>query len=179
MKDKNIAIFCSSSPDIDDKFNQAAREVVRAACLRDYTIYSGGENKGTMKVVADEVISCGGKQKGIITFFLEKFKHPGLESFTFAETLEQRKELLRKDVDCVIVLPGGIGTLDEFISTFELAKLKLYRGKIIVYNVFGFYDGFKLLLDHFVEHKMMSRDDADLLYFPENISELTSLLEQI
>ena len=59
MEGKTAVFFCSASFDIDPKFNQAARDFVRAACLRGYTIASGGTTKGTMKVVVDTARECG------------------------------------------------------------------------------------------------------------------------
>ena len=57
--DKKLVIFCSASSDIDPMYNEVAREVVRAACKKGYSIVSGGAIKGTMKVVADEVAAVG------------------------------------------------------------------------------------------------------------------------
>ena len=58
-EERKVVIYCSASYDIDQKYNQAAREVTRAACSLGYTIVSGGAIKGTMGAVADEVARCG------------------------------------------------------------------------------------------------------------------------
>ena len=59
--ERKIVFYCSASRDIDQKFNQAAREAARAACSLGYTIVSGGTVKGTMGELADEVVRCGGR----------------------------------------------------------------------------------------------------------------------
>ncbi len=72
--ERKIVIYCSASSDIDGKFNQAAREVIRAACSLGYTIVSGGTVKGTMKEVADEVVRCGGRHIGVLPRFMADYE---------------------------------------------------------------------------------------------------------
>lgn len=70
-EERKVVIYCSASYDIDQKYNQAAREVTRAACSLGYTIVSGGAIKGTMGAVADEVARCGGRHIGVLPRFMD------------------------------------------------------------------------------------------------------------
>lgn len=176
MKEKKAVIFCSASKDIDPKFNQAARQVVRAACLRGYTIVSGGTIKGTMKVVADAVVECGGRHVGIVPRFMEPLAYPKLDELVWTDRMSERKDAMREGTSLAIALPGGIGTLDELFETLTLAKLGKYDGRIVAFNMDGFYDTLKALLDHFVATGMCLQCDRDLIAFPETIEELESLL---
>lgn len=72
-EERKVVIYCSASYDIDQKYNQAAREVTRAACSLGYTIVSGGAIKGTMGAVADEVARCGGRHIGVLPRFMEQY----------------------------------------------------------------------------------------------------------
>lgn len=176
MMGKTGVFFCSASNTIDPKYNQAAREIVRAACLRGYTISSGGTVKGTMKVVVDEARACGAPTLGIIPKFMKEFVHPDLDVTVWTETMSERKEKLRENVDFVVALPGGIGTLDEIIETLTLAKLKRFSGKVICYNFEGFYDKFKDLLDFYVQTEMLDAASRDLMLFPETPEQFAELI---
>ena len=117
MKPKSALFFCSSS-DIDPKYIDAARRVVRATCLKGYTIVSGGATKGLMKVVADEAQACGAANIGVLPRFMEEFSHPNLTQLIWTDTMSQRKDLMRLyGSDIAVALPGGIGTLDELFET--------------------------------------------------------------
>ena len=66
MSEKKAVFFCSASNDIDPKYNQAARDTVRAACLAGYSIVSGGSFRGTMGAVCDAAKECGAPNYGVL-----------------------------------------------------------------------------------------------------------------
>ncbi len=175
--ERKIVIFCSASNDIDPKFNQAARNLVRAACSLGYTIVSGGTVKGTMKVVAAEVVACEGTHIGILPRFMTEYHYPALTRTIWTETMAERKEKMREGTNAAIALPGGIGTLDELIDTLTLAKLGIYRGRVIALNIDGFYDPLVSLLDHYVSTGMLDRQSRSLIDFPSSVEELAELLK--
>ncbi|MBR5431979.1 MAG: TIGR00730 family Rossman fold protein [Bacteroidales bacterium] len=176
MKPKSALFFCSSS-DIDPKYIDAARRVVRATCLKGYTIVSGGATKGLMKVVADEAQACGAANIGVLPRFMEEFSHPNLTQLIWTDTMSQRKDLMRLyGSDIAVALPGGIGTLDELFETYTLAKLDKYHGKVVAFNCFGFYDGVREMMDKLVSENMVDRKTRELLYFPQTVEEFEALL---
>ena len=176
--ERKVVIFCSASYDIEPKFNQAAREVVRAACSLGYTIVSGGAVKGTMGVVADETAACGGFHVGVLPRFMSVYHHPALNETIWTDTMSARKEKMREGTCAAIALPGGIGTLDELVETLTLAKLDIYKGRVIAFNLDGFFDPFIALLDHYVRTGMLDPGSRDLVSFPSSVAELTELLKQ-
>ena len=93
--ERKIVFYCSASYDIDEKFNQAAREVTRAACSLGYTIVSGGAVKGTMGVLADEVVRCGGRHIGVLPRFMAQYRFPKLDDTVWTESMADRKEKMR------------------------------------------------------------------------------------
>lgn len=175
--ERKIVIYCSASYDIDGKYNQAARELTRAACSLGYTIVSGGSIRGTMGAVAEEVVNCGGRHIGVLPHFMEKFKFPGLDELIWTDTMAERKERMREGTCAAIALPGGIGTLDELIETLTLAKLGKYSGKVLALNLDGFYEPLKSLLDHYVATGMLAPRDRDLIEFPDTVAELVGHLD--
>ena len=168
--ERKIVIFCYASYEIDPKFNQAAREVVRAACSLGYTIVSGGAVKGTMGVVADEIVACGGVHIGVLPRFMAVYRHPSLSETVWTDTMAARKEKMREGTCAAVALPGGIGTLDELI------KLDIYKGQVIALNIDGFFNPLIALLDHYVETGMLDSRSRSLISFPQSVAELNDLL---
>lgn len=178
MDAKKAVFFCSSSYNIDPKYNQAARDVVRAACACGYDIVSGGTVKGTMLHVADEAIRCGRASIGILPRFMQGLEYPRLTELVWTDTMAERKELMRAGTSLAVALPGGIGTLDELFETFTLAKLRRYPGRVVAYNFEGFYDSLVRLLDEYVAAEMLDPASRALIAFPETVAEFVKVISQ-
>lgn len=172
MAEKKLVIFCSSSYDIDPKYNAAAREVVRSAVQKGYTIVSGGAVKGTMGAVSKAVTEFGGRHVGVLPRFMSQFHYPDLSDTVWTDTMSERKEKMREGCQVAIALPGGIGTMDELFETQVLAKLGKFSGKILALNLDGFYEPLKALLDKFVETRMTAKVDCDRIQFYDTVEEL-------
>ena len=177
MAERKAVVFCSASGDIDPKYNEAAREVVRALHSYGWTLVSGGSFRGTMGVIADEMKRLGGKHIGVLPRFMAGLEYDGLTELHWSVTMADRKERMRQGTEAAIALPGGIGTLDEIIETHVLAKLGRYGGKVFALNVDGFFNPFKALLDHYVATGMLEPRDRELLVFADTVEELAEYLK--
>ena len=175
MSEKKAVFFCSASNGIDPKYNQAARETVRAACLAGYSIVSGGSFRGTMGSVCDAAREMGAANYGVMPEFMKGLEYEGLTDLRWAPTMSIRKELMREGACLAVALPGGIGTMDEFFETLVLAKLGQFNGLVAVLNFEGFYDPLKALLEHFVEKGMLEPKDYALAHFAATPEELAKL----
>lgn len=173
---KRIAVFCSASYTIDPVFNEAARNFVRGASKKGCTIISGGTVKGTMGVIADELHKCGGRHVGIIPRFMQELVAQGLTEIVWTETMAERKTLMRDGADVVVALPGGIGTLDEFIETLTLRKLERWTGELYVLNQNDFYEPFRNLLRYYVRTEMLDMKTFDLVHFVSDVDELLRMI---
>lgn len=176
MAGRRAVFYCSASFNIDPKYNAAARDYVRAACSRGYEISSGGTIKGTMKVVVDATLECGGRAVGIIPRFMAQYVHPALNEVVWTESMSDRKVKMREGTALAVALPGGVGTLDEFFETLTLAKLGLYGGKVIVVNHEGFYDRLRDLLDFYVETGMLDPVSRSLAIFVSSVEEFEKVI---
>ena len=171
MSGKRAVFFCSASSSIDPKYNQAAREAVRAACLCGYEIVSGGTTKGTMKVVSDTARECGARVRGVLPRFMDGLEYPGMDDIVWTDTMSTRKDLMREGVSLAVALPGGIGTLDELAETCTLVRLHQMDAKIVIFNVDGFYDILERLFDHYVETGMLDVPSRKKYVFVRTIEE--------
>ena len=174
--EKRIALFCSSYEEIDPAFHEAARQLTCALCGKGYTIVSGGSWRGTMGVIADEAVRCGGRHVGVVPRFMAKYAYEGLTELVWTDTMAERKGVLRKDAVAVIALPGGIGTLDELIETHVLSKLGQFSGKLFALNIKGFYEPLKDLFRHYIETGMLKAEDCSRVVFADTVEEVLAQL---
>ena len=175
--DKKVAIFCAASVKIDEKYNAAAREVVRALHALNYTIVSGGGKIGTMGAITAESVKVGGRHIAVLPRFMDGLQNPDIQEVIWTDTMAQRKEKMREGACAAIALPGGIGTVDEFIETHTLKKLHKWEGELFALNLDGFWDPYIALLDHFVEEGSLEAQDRDLVHFPRTVAELIACFD--
>ena len=126
--------------------------------------------------VCDEALQYGVRVIDVLPRFMKGFEHPRLTECYWTERMSERKDLMREGTTLAIALPGGIGTLDEVAETYCLAKLGRYPGRVVMFNLDGFYDPFKQQLDLYVERGMMDEASRALIHFPETVEELEQLL---
>ena len=91
--------------------------------------------------------------------------------------MSQRKDKMRENTCAAIALPGGIGTIDEFIETHTLRKVHQYEGELYALNLDGFFDPYIALLDYFVETGVLEAADRDLVHFPRTVAELIACFD--
>ena len=126
--------------------------------------------------ICDEALACGVRVIGVVPRFMKGFEHPRLTECIWTDRMSERKDVMREGTSLAIALPGGIGTLDEVAETYCLAKLGKYTGRVIIFNMNGFYEPFKQQLDLYVERRMLDAESRALVHFPETVEELTALL---
>ena len=177
MPEKKAVVFCSASFDIDERYNDLARDVVRILYGCGYGMVSGGTVKGTMNVIAEEARRLGMEHKGVLPIYMKDLEYRGLTELVWTPTMSERKEVMRAGTCLAIALPGGIGTLDEVIEALTLAKLNRYPGKIVAFNFEGFYEPLKALLDHYVGTGMLDKPSRRLISFPETLEEFLAIVQ--
>lgn len=178
---KKICVYCSSSNILDKRYLEAANSFAEAASSHNWTVICGGSRKGLMGVIIDRMLELEGRVRGVMPAFMKEveFEHESLEDIIFVESMAKRKELLREDTHAVVALPGGIGTIEEFIETYTLKRLGLYDGAVVILNLDGFFDPMLNMFDHLVNEKMLNRNWSESLIIANSVEELTEVLEKV
>lgn len=140
-----ICVFLSAA-DLDEHYTRPARELAELLGKGGHTLVWGGSDTGLMKVVADGVRETGGRLVGISVTFLREWARQDADEMVFADDLAERKALLLARADAVVVMAGGLGTLDEVTEILELKKHGLHDKPVVLLNTAGFYDGLTLQL---------------------------------
>lgn len=173
----NICVFLSAS-DLDERYTGPTREFAELIGRAGHTLVWGGSDAGLMKVVADGVRAAGGRLAGISVEFLRQFARMDADEMTYAKDLSERKAMLLAAADAVVVLAGGVGTLDETTEVLELRKHGLFDKPVVLLNTAGFYDGLILQLRRMDAEGFLPVPLAELVFIADNGAEALAHLEK-
>jgi len=159
---KNICVFCGSSRGYRSVYAGAAAGFAEALAQEGLNLVYGGANIGLMKVVADKVLEMGGKVYGVMPHSLagKEIAHEGITEMHIVDTMSQRKERMASMSDAFVVLPGGVGTLDELFEVLSWNQLGIMKKPVGILNVDGFYNQLVLFLEHALEEKFLRQEHS-------------------
>jgi uncharacterized protein (TIGR00730 family) len=162
---KAITVYCASSDGIDQDYRDAAVRVGKALLERDIGLVFGGGRVGLMGEVARTVRAGGGRVVGIITRTLMDLEQgdPDCDELIVVDTMRERKRLLVERSDGFLVLPGGIGTYEEFFETLVGRQLGEHDKPIGIVNTDDFYRPLLDLFKHGFETSFI-RPGTDQLF---------------
>ncbi len=173
---KYIAIFCSAN-ELADKYVQPAREVSRLIAEKGYHLVWGGTDRGLMREVAEGVQSGGGKLVGVSLEVYKDFARKNADEMIITKTLGERKATMLLRSDAILVLVGGIGTLDELTEVIELKKQGHHHKPIIVLNTDNFYEGLKVQLQKMKDDGFILEALDEWVYFADHPEEAVAYLQ--
>lgn len=148
-----ICVFCGSSFGRDPRFRDAARAVGAGIAKSGWSLVFGGGGNGLMGDVAKAAQEGGAAVQGIIPAFLQALEPPvtAEEKLIVTPHIQERKALMLQMADAFVVLPGGLGTFDEFFEVATEAQLGVHQKPIVVVNVGGYFDALDAMLRAIVE----------------------------
>lgn len=137
-----ICVFCGSARGVRPEFADYARRLGVALATRGVTLVYGGASVGLMGILADAAIEAGGKAIGVLPESLRQreLAHPRLSELRITPDLSSRKLDMLGMSDAFIVLPGGIGTLDELFEIWTAMQLGARHRPLILINQLDYYD---------------------------------------
>lgn len=150
-KSLNICVFCGSSPGEDPAHLKLASELGEAIAENGHNLIYGGGGLGLMGATARAARDSGAAVTGIIPHFLNAIERtiPGIEH-EFVDDMHTRKMRMFDLADAFVVLPGGIGTLEEVIEVMSWQRLNLHDKPIVFLSDTGFWDGLVGVLDSII-----------------------------
>lgn len=174
-----FCVYLGSRDGHDPQFLETARELGRDLARRGHTLVYGGARIGLMGALANAALAEGGEVIGVMPDHLVEREqaHRGLTELIRVSNMHDRKASMAAHADAFIVLPGGIGTLEEFFEVWTWHYLGLHDKPIGVLDTGGFYGPLLAFLDNTVEQGFLNaRTRAELLDATEP-SELLDILE--
>lgn len=177
---KSIAVFCASASGTNPIYMETARDFGRRIAEGNYGLVYGGASVGTMGALADAALAAGGKVMGVIPDVIMDLEigHQGLTELHVVRTMHERKALMASRADAFVALPGGYGTLDEFVEVVTWAQLRIHSKPSVLVNVGGYYDGLLAFLDKAVEQGFIKPENRGLVKVARDVSEALEMVER-
>lgn len=174
----NICVFCGSGTGRDPVFADAAKTLGTLFASNNHTLVYGGGRVGLMGILANSVLEGNGQAIGIIPRFLveKEVSHSQLTRLEVVDTMHQRKARMAELSDAFVVLPGGIGTLDEMAEIATWRQLGLVHKPLGMLNTGGYFDPLLDQLHRMVEEQFLSVKYLNSLFVAAHPAELLSRL---
>ena len=160
---QNICVYCGSGAGRNPAFVKAARNLGRMLAAARVGLVYGGGSLGLMGEIARSVLRHGGHVTGIIPGFLSEREHMLLEAqeLIVVDDMHQRKQLMFAKSDAFVALPGGLGTLEEFVEQLTWSQLGRHRRPIVLANIEAFWNSLLIQFER-MESEGFIRPGLDL-----------------
>lgn len=177
-KIKSVCVYCGSRPGNSPAYALAAERLGYMIGETGLSLVYGAGSIGLMGIVARSAISAGAPVIGIIPEHLDavEITQADLTEIHITHTMHDRKKMMFDRSDAFIVLPGGLGTLDETFEIMTWAQLSLHKKPVILVNEQGYWDPFVSLVDHVVNEGFASAEHARLLSVVDTVDGAVGLL---
>lgn len=176
----NITVYLGANQGNDDKFIMAIKKLGECIGKNGDTLIYGGSKSGLMGILADSVLASGGLVIGVEPkmFIESELQHEDITELIVTDNLAERKAKMIELGDAFIAFPGGTGTLEEISEIMSLVSLNLIDSPCIIYNLDGYYDGLKELLNTMIKYGLSSEDRQKGIYFANSISEIEEVIKK-
>ena len=161
-----ICVYGAASPTIDDNYKEVTFNLGKLMVKRGHSLVFGGGGNGLMGAVAQGVKSENGHIIGVIPKFFDNENIEAIcdycDQLIEPDTMRERKQIMEDTADAFIVVPGGIGTYEEFFEMLTLKQLGRHNKPMVMLNTRGYYDPMAAMLQNTVDEGFMSADCLEL-----------------
>lgn len=171
---KSIGVFCGADTSIKEEYKKSAKLLGRLLGQRNIRLVYGGASVGLMGVLADSVLEHGGKILGVMPSHLneKEITHYGLTELKLVDSIRERKRIIVDESDAFIVLPGGLGTLEELFEVWSSIKMGLYNKPMGILNINNYYGWLLAFTENAVEEGFLKQAHKNLLHVHQDVTEL-------
>ncbi len=177
----NICVFGAASDKIDQIYKDKTFELGVRLAKSNHTLIFGAGSSGLMGAVARGVDSIKGNMHGVIPKFFEDGGYEEIyykcDKLTYTKTMAERKAKMNELCDAFIIVPGGIGTYEEFFEIFTLKQLGRHQKAIAIYNINGYYDDMLTLLKDAMNEGFINPECSDLIASFDNLDDVMDYVE--
>lgn len=178
MRSNSVLVFCGSRPGNNPAYVEAARELGAALAHGRHRLVYGAGDVGIMGEVARAAQENGGETFGVIPEHLVNMEvgKTDLSTYVVTETMHERKKVMFMNSDVIVVLPGGVGSLDEFFEVLTWGQIGLHRKPIYVLNTNSYWTKLVSLIDHVVDEGFA---DSSIKSFYQTVDTVPELIQKI
>ncbi len=174
----SVCVFCGARFGSAPGARELATDLGQLLAREKMTLVYGGGGVGLMGVLANSALDAGGKVIGVIPRFLleREAGHPALSETVVVENMHERKLQMFDRCDAIVVLPGGLGTLEEFFEVLSWRTLGLHTKPIVIVDLGGYWQPLAALLRSCVEGGFAERAHLDVVAFIQTLDQLLPTL---
>ncbi len=176
-----ICVYGAASPTIDNKYIEATEAMGEALAKRGHDLVFGGGGNGLMGAAARGFRAGGGKITGVIPKFFDEENVEAICDFCneliMPDTMRERKQIMEDHADAFIVVPGGIGTYEEFFEILTLKQLCRHSKPIALYNLYGYYNELNATILSAMEKEFIKHSCKQLYLISEDLDEILEYVE--
>ena len=174
MKKISVCIFCGSRQGNDKKWIMYANQIGKLIGKKKWSIIFGGGEWGIMGEVAGAASKYGSEVTGVITEDLARIEPTmgNLKKLITVKTLTQRKAKMSSMSDVFLVLPGGIGTMDELFEVWAMNQLNIHNKPVILANLSNFFDNFLFFIEDMANDGFLNKNYKQKLKICLSIDEI-------
>jgi len=175
---KTVCVYCGSRMGNKDYYKKLAERTGKLIADHEMSLVYGAGSIGLMGTVARAARDNGANVIGIIPQHLDKVEvtQNGLSELHVTDNMHERKKMMFDRSDAFIVLPGGLGTLDETMEMMTWAQLSLHAKPIVLVNYKDFWTPLVDLIHHVVEDGFASPENAKLIHVVKSAEEAIEYL---
>ena len=175
----NITVYLGANPGSDPALKRAVRALGTWIGESGHALVYGGSKSGLMGELAESVLQAGGEVTGVEPrFFVDAgFVYEAITRLIVTRDMSERKAKMIELGDAFIAFPGGTGTLEEIAEVMSKVSLGHLDAPCILYNLNGYYDGLRALLDHMIEMGLSSPEKQRGIAFADDLTAIKKLLE--
>lgn len=176
---KTICVYCGRAFGVDGVYRTSATALGKIMAGEKIDLVCGG-NVGVMGDISAAVIETGGKVTVVIPEDLQKRElahaQSGVSEFVVVKSMHERKITMFKRSDAFVILPGGLGTLDEFFELITWRQLDFHRKPVVLANIGGYWDPLLRLVDHLAAHGFIAPEDRNIFGVANRVEDILPLL---
>lgn len=176
-----ICVYGAASPTIDEEYKRIVEDMGEVLSKRGHSLVFGGGGNGLMGAAAKGFRKGNAHILGVIpTFFRDETVEEicdFCDELIMPETMRERKQIMEDNADAFIVVPGGIGTYEEFFEILTSKQLCRHNKPIAIYNVLGFYDEIDSAMRSAIKKGFIKELCLDLYEMSDNPDEIFKYIE--
>jgi len=176
---KRICVFCGSGTGAHPDYAAAAVGLGHMLAASGIGLVYGGASIGMMGQVANAVLDHGGEVIGVVPEFLavKEVAYTGLDDLRIVPTMHERKALMSELADGFMALPGGLGTIEEFVEVLTWLQLGLHVKPCGLLNVRRYFDAFVEFLDHVTDQRFLEQSSRDMVLIAPDAGSLVKRMQ--
>lgn len=149
-KIKSVAVYCGHQSGNNPEYIRDAKKVGELLARNKMTLVFGGGNVGLMGAVASAALENGGEVIGISTTHVLSLQEPAIDGIQVkvVDGLSTRKQEMYDLSDAFVILPGGMGTLDEFTDIMTKQQVGESCKPIFMMNTAKYWEFFGAVMTH-------------------------------